>query len=158
MPFEKITVLAILIVIFIYLFGCAGSAACGTFGLHCGALDLVPWPGIEPRAPALEVLANGPPGCPLGCHLCILMDWKVVFLFSDLYFLPQRKKPTNNSESIFFFSSTSLLLPTHLPPPSCMHAQSCNPMDCSLLGSCPWTFPGKNTGVCCHILFQVHCF
>ena len=24
-----------------------------------------------------------------------------------------------------YFSSTSLLLPTHLPPPSCMHAQSC---------------------------------
>ena len=30
----------------------------------------------------------------------------------------------------FFLSSTSLLL-THLPPPSCMHAQSCNSMDCS---------------------------
>ena len=35
----------------------------------------------------------------------------------------------------FFFSSTSLLLPTHLPQPSHMHAQSCNPMDCSLPGS-----------------------
>ena len=33
---------------------------------------------------------------------------------------------------IFFFSFTSLLLPTHLPPPSCTHAQSCNPMDFSL--------------------------
>ena len=31
----------------------------------------------------------------------------------------------------FFFSSTSLLLPTHLPPLSCTHAQSCNPMDFS---------------------------
>ena len=31
----------------------------------------------------------------------------------------------------FFFSSTSLLLPTHLPPPSCTHAQSYNPMDFS---------------------------
>ena len=31
----------------------------------------------------------------------------------------------------FFFSSTSLLLPTHLPPPSCTRAQSCNPMDFS---------------------------
>ena len=31
----------------------------------------------------------------------------------------------------FFFSSTNLLLPTHLPPPSCTHAQSCNPMDFS---------------------------
>ena len=31
----------------------------------------------------------------------------------------------------FFFSSTSLFLPTHLPPPSCTHTQSCNPMDCS---------------------------
>ena len=34
--------------------------------------------------------------------------------------------------SFFFcFSSTTLLLPTHIPPPSCTHAQSCNPMDCS---------------------------
>ena len=29
----------------------------------------------------------------------------------------------------------------------------CNPMDCSLPGSCPWDFPGKNTGVGCHFLF-----
>ena len=36
---------------------------------------------------------------------------------------------------IFFFSSPTLLLPTHLPPPSCPHAQSCNPMDCSPPGS-----------------------
>ena len=35
------------------------------------------------------------------------------------------------SWTFFFFSSTSLLLPTHLPPPSCTHAQSCNPMDFS---------------------------
>ena len=35
----------------------------------------------------------------------------------------------------YFFSFTGLLLPTHLPPPSCTHAQSCNPMDCSLPGS-----------------------
>ena len=35
----------------------------------------------------------------------------------------------------FFFSSTSLLLPTHLPLPSCMCAQACNPMDYSLSGS-----------------------
>ncbi|XP_055446941.1 RUN and FYVE domain-containing protein 2 isoform X1 [Bubalus kerabau] len=31
--------------------------------------------------------------------------------------------------------STSLLLPTRDPPPSCTHAQSCNPMDCSQPGS-----------------------
>ena len=35
----------------------------------------------------------------------------------------------------FSLSSTTLLLPTHLPPPSCTHAQSCNPMDCSPPGS-----------------------
>ena len=31
----------------------------------------------------------------------------------------------------FLFSSTTSLLPTHFPPLSCTHAQSCNPMDCS---------------------------
>ena len=35
---------------------------------------------------------------------------------------------------VCFFSSTTLLLPAHLPPPSCTHAQSCNPMVCSLPG------------------------
>ena len=31
----------------------------------------------------------------------------------------------------------------------------CDPMDCSLPGSsCPWNFPGKNTGVGCHFLLQ----
>ena len=31
----------------------------------------------------------------------------------------------------------------------------CDPMDCSLPGcSCPWDFPGKNTGVGCHSLLQ----
>ena len=36
---------------------------------------------------------------------------------------------------LFIFSSTSLLLPTHHPPASCTHAQSCNPMNCSPPGS-----------------------
>ena len=26
----------------------------------------------------------------------------------------------------------------------------CDPLDCSPPGSCPWDFPGKNTGVGCH--------
>ena len=31
----------------------------------------------------------------------------------------------------------------------------CNPMDCSPVGSsCPWDFPGKNTGAGCHFLLQ----
>ena len=29
-----------------------------------------------------------------------------------------------------------------------------DPMDCSLPGSCPWDFPGKNTGVAWHFLLQ----
>ena len=39
-----------------------------------------------------------------------------------------------------------------------MYAQSCptlyDPMDCSLLGSSPWNYPGKNIGVGCHFLLQ----
>ena len=31
---------------------------------------------------------------------------------------------------------------------------SCNPMDCSPSGSCPWDSPGKNTRVGCHFLLQ----
>ena len=34
------------------------------------------------------------------------------------------------------------------------HPALCNPLDCSLPGSCLWDFPGKNTGVDCHFLFQ----
>ena len=30
----------------------------------------------------------------------------------------------------------------------------CSPMDCSKPSSCPWDFPGKNTGVGWHALFQ----
>ena len=43
---------------------------------------------------------------------------------------------------------------------ACFVAQSCltlcDPMDCSPSPSllCPWDFPGKNTGVGCHFLFQ----
>ena len=50
---------------FVYLCGCATSlifiAACRIFSygkqtFSCGMWDLVPWPGIEPRAPTLEAL------------------------------------------------------------------------------------------------------
>ena len=30
----------------------------------------------------------------------------------------------------------------------------CNPMDCSLPGSCPLNSPGRNTGVGCYFLLQ----
>ena len=30
----------------------------------------------------------------------------------------------------------------------------CDPVDCSLPGSCPWDSPGKNTGGGCHFLLQ----
>ena len=35
------------------------------------------------------------------------------------------------------------------------HVGLCDLIDCSLLGSCPWNFPDKNTGVGCHFLLQV---
>ena len=33
-------------------------------------------------------------------------------------------------------------------------SDSCDPMDCSPPGSCPWDSPGKNAGVGCHFLVQ----
>ena len=36
--------------------------SCSMQTLSGGMWDLVPWPGIEPGAPALGVLASGPPG------------------------------------------------------------------------------------------------
>ena len=49
--------------IFIYLFGCIGSQLQHTGSFSWGMWDLVPWPGMEPRLPALgaKVLATGPP-------------------------------------------------------------------------------------------------
>ena len=57
-----------------------------------------------------------------------------------------RKTHTHTRQNLyqnlfFFFRSTTLLLPTHLPPPSCTHAQSCNPMDFSPPGSSVHDFP-----------------
>ena len=33
----------------------------------------------------------------------------------------------------------------------------CDPVDCSLPGSCPWNSPGKNTEAGCHFLLQMAC-
>ena len=49
--------------------------------------------------------------------------------------LPRPQFPHLNFFNFYLFSSITLLLPTQLPPPSCIHAQSCNPMDCSPPGS-----------------------
>ena len=56
--------------LFIYLFGCLGLSRgmralhCHVQDLSCGMRDLVPWPGIHPRPPALGawVLTAGSPG------------------------------------------------------------------------------------------------
>ena len=41
-------------------------------------------------------------------------------------------------------------------PYVCKHSAPtlCDPVDCSMPGLCPWSFPGKNTGVDCHFLLQ----
>ena len=43
--------------------------SCSRQTLSCGTWALVPWPGIEPRSPALDgkVLTTGPPGKSLCC-------------------------------------------------------------------------------------------
>ena len=99
-----------------------------------------------------------PPCLFVGCLFILFMSIMALttvcqcivhYLFTDL-----PSAPFLDYSFLFFFSSTTLLLPTHLPPPSCTHAQSCNPMDFSLPDSCPWIFPGKNTGVGCHFLLH----
>ena len=45
----------ILIYLFIYLFGCAGSQLRHAGSFSCGMWDLVPWPGIKTGPPALGV-------------------------------------------------------------------------------------------------------
>ena len=69
----------------------------------------------------------------------LIFEWSRPTYKSRLWCWPRRSPKQNSEEKaafcFCFFSSTSLLLPTHLPPPSCMHAQSWNPMDCSPPGS-----------------------
>ena len=57
----------------------------------------------------------------------------LLFLSSPWYCVCMDCAPHGLGLSLFFFffSSTTSLLPTHLPLPSCTHAQSCNPMDIS---------------------------
>ena len=43
----------IIIILNIYLFGCAGSCLWHAGSFSCGMWDLVPWPGIDPGPPAL---------------------------------------------------------------------------------------------------------
>ncbi|CAI9163033.1 unnamed protein product [Rangifer tarandus platyrhynchus] len=88
-----------------YSLGCVGSVAVVrglSCSMACGVFMDLPGSGIEPVPPAWagRFFTPEPPGKPNGV----------------LFFL-------------CFFSSTTLLLSTHLPPPSCSHAQSCNPMD-----------------------------
>ena len=58
------------------------------------------------------------------------IDGETMEIVTDFIFLVSKI-----TSSFFFLSSTSLLLPAHLPPPSCTHAQSCIPLDCSPPGS-----------------------
>ena len=79
--------------------------------------------------PAISCLSSG---------LTLMADVSVALLFRDYaqdhwglvsnfnLFSQMYKRSFN-----FFFSSTGLLLPTHLPPLSSTHAQSCKPMDFS---------------------------
>ena len=50
--------------IYIYLFGWAGSSLQYEKSFSRGTWDVIPWPGVEPEPPALgtRVLATGPPG------------------------------------------------------------------------------------------------
>ena len=53
--FKKIYLFIWLHLVFIALYGIFG---CGMWTLSCGMLDLVSWPGIEPRAPCIESMES----------------------------------------------------------------------------------------------------
>ena len=77
---------------------------------------------------------------------------KIYIRWSSILFLkPSRGIPLQLHEfqtSYGFQSSPCVLVSAQ----SC--STLCSPMDCSLPGSCPWDFPGKNSGVGCHLPFQ----
>ena len=53
--FKKYIFIYISIILFIFLYFAALGLSCSTGDPHCLVWDLVPWPGIEPRPPALGV-------------------------------------------------------------------------------------------------------
>ena len=66
----------------------------------------------------------------------IIFSIQLIILLSQNAVISRwNKQNFNGHYYYYYFSSTSLLLPTHLAPPSCTHAQSCNPTDCSPPGS-----------------------
>ena len=93
---------------------------------------------LQSRLTLCNPVGHHPPGknTGVGCHA--LLQGISPIQESNLHLL----RLTCIARWVFFFnflfiyfSSTGVLLPTHLPPPSCLHAQSCNPMDCSPPGS-----------------------
>ena len=115
-------------------FSCCGGRALeqahsrghGGFSLPCVMCSL-PGPGMGPRGQSKEAgvmrtcdhPSGGVPISELPGEASFLF-FNVLFHFLTIY--------------LFIFVYTSLLLPTHLPEPSCMRAQSCNPMGCSSPG------------------------
>ena len=124
--------------LFIYLCQ-ALVAACGIFScvmqtLRSSAWDLVPWPGTEPRAPALGAQS--------------LSHWtskEVPWRLSFKPFFPLSSSP----------SSTGCLCVLRVCSCSAI-LTLCDPMDCFPPGPSVYgTSPGKDTGVGCHSLLQV---
>ena len=95
------------------------------------------------REPTWDCMVKVTESCPTLCntrnytvHRILqdrILEW-VAFPFSRGSSQPSNQTQVSHiaGSFFFFFSSTSLLLPTHLPPPLCTHAQSCNPMDFNL--------------------------
>ena len=92
------------------------------------------------------------------CVLPQIQNIRIIleFFSTDLHFLCMTNVylvgPTSNI-------NTNLAHIYNINMSACPVAQSCstvcNPMDCNPTGSfCPWDFPGKNTGLSCHVLFQ----
>ena len=117
-------------IFFFFTYLAAPGLSCGTWELHCSTLDLVPWPGIEPRLPALGVwrLNHWATGRVLATHCLELTGF---FFYQPInpgiLYSPESRLLQRNVSLAPPFSQTVLMLmwDDHIPYLPCSHNLWC---------------------------------